>query len=196
MESGGGGSPPEPITSSSSLRQDFITTANSLAALYRSACNAESNARAAGARESYMHILEWAAIRSRRGEAIDAKELLEYCSAKLAEIPVARVEEQVSLSGEKGNSPSKVSQRSEAALSAGVRSLFVGRKRPRLELGESMMEVVREENNRGNDPFTGSFSNIGEREYARALSGMWEALAKDKSAKKAARDFFEKQRKR
>lgn len=71
----------------SSLRKPFITTANALANLYKTAAAAEKEARDAGARAAYMHVLQWAARKSRRSEALSSADVISMCGSELAKLP-------------------------------------------------------------------------------------------------------------
>lgn len=71
----------------STLRQPFIDTANALASLYKQAAIAERDARDAGSRAAYMRIMQWAARKSRQTEPVSAADVIQFCTAELAEIP-------------------------------------------------------------------------------------------------------------
>lgn len=71
----------------SSLRKPFITTANALANLYKTAAAAEKEARDAGARAAYMHVLQWAARKSRRSEPLSSADVISLCGGELAKLP-------------------------------------------------------------------------------------------------------------
>lgn len=72
--------------SRTALRQPFIDTANALASLYKQAVSAERDARDAGSRAAYMHIMQWAARKSRANERLTPAEIISFCAAELAEI--------------------------------------------------------------------------------------------------------------
>lgn len=77
----------DPDQGKSSLRKPFITTANALANLYKTAAAAEQEARDAGARAAYMNVMQWAARKSRRSESFSTAEVIAMCGSELAKIP-------------------------------------------------------------------------------------------------------------
>ncbi len=77
----------DPDHGKSGLRQPFITTANALANLYKTAAAVEKEARDGGTRAAYMHIMQWAARKSRKNESFTPAELIALCGTELAKIP-------------------------------------------------------------------------------------------------------------
>lgn len=73
----------------SALRMPFITAANALANLYKSAASAEKEARDVGSRAAYMHIMQWAARKSRKNEGLTPAELINLCTTELSKIPAS-----------------------------------------------------------------------------------------------------------
>eukprot|EP00177_Eucheuma_denticulatum_P002471 GFKZ01004440.1.p1 GENE.GFKZ01004440.1~~GFKZ01004440.1.p1 ORF type:complete len:279 (-),score=38.65 GFKZ01004440.1:528-1364(-) len=76
-----------PNGSRTSLRQPFIDTANALAFLYKQSMQAEREARDAGSRAAYMHIMQWAARKSRSNQPISAADVINFCTQELAQLP-------------------------------------------------------------------------------------------------------------
>lgn len=74
----------------SALRQPFITTANALASLYKQAAVAERDARDAGTRAAYMHVMQWAAGKARAGEALTVAQVINFCGAEMSNMPPPR----------------------------------------------------------------------------------------------------------
>jgi hypothetical protein len=138
----------------SSLRQPFIATANALAELYKRAGLAEREARETGGRTAYLDVLEWAARRSSAGELVTAQDVVAFATQRLADHPKrSPVPNPVSSSGG-GDSLVPISATPQAVAGAGdTTSLATGigklqvnpRKRARVDLGDTFLDVWREE---------------------------------------------------
>lgn len=141
----------------SALRTPFISAANALANLYKTAAAAEKDARDAGSRAAYMQIMQWAARRSRKNEPLTSAEIISMCTAELSKIPPppapvasSRPEDEAPFSSSATRESRHRAQQSGAAqsqarddvLASSIRKLAVNpRKRQRTAISETFIRA-------------------------------------------------------
>jgi hypothetical protein len=138
----------------SSLRQPFIATANALAELYKRAASAERCGRDAGERAAYFDVLEWAARRAAAGDTLSAQDVVAFATQRLADHSTRISHPNApSTSGGDSLAPATTTTTQAAggagdttSLATGIGKLQVNpRKRPRVDLGDTFLDVWREE---------------------------------------------------
>jgi hypothetical protein len=138
----------------SSLRQPFIATANALAELYKRAASAERGARDAGERAAYLDVLEWAARRAAAGDGVSAQDVVSFATQRLADHSTRSSLPNAPNAGGGDSLAIATATTTNAAggagdttsLATGIGKLQVNpRKRPRVDLGDTFLDVWREE---------------------------------------------------